>query len=219
MRSLGKTFALILLCITVSGCSHKTKATPPQAAQAAPIAPATTYAKNGTTPQLPPSLPVPDLPKISPPAAKPTPTEPAKPHKTTHHKPKPSTEQPTTEQGSEQASISAPAAPASTPAKEQSTNDVAANHPPTDASPIGPLSEPGESIPSPRRNQILDEINSTEKGLNDIKRPLSSDEQTTATQIRTFVTKAKDALNQEDLDAANTLVTKAKVLLAELTNE
>ena len=56
MRSLGKTFALILLCITVSGCSHKTKATPPQAAQAAPIAPATTYAKNGTTPQLPPSL-------------------------------------------------------------------------------------------------------------------------------------------------------------------
>lgn len=219
MRSLGKTFAVILLGITVSGCSHKTKATPPPAAQAAPIAPATTYAKNGPPSQLPPSLPAPDLPKISPPAAKPKSTEPEKPHKTTHHKSKPSGEQAATEQGSEQASTSAAAAPASAPPKEQSTTEVAANHPPSDASPIGPLSEAGENIASPRRNQILDDINATEKGLKDIKRPLSSDEQTTATQIRTFITKAKDALNQEDLDGANTLVTKAKVLLAELTKE
>jgi ribosomal protein S20 len=175
MKSIGKTSALILLGITVSGCRHQTKTTPPPAAQAAPIAPATTYAKNGTSQPPPPSLPTPELPKIGPPA------------------------------------------PA--PAKEQNTREVATNNPPTDASPIGPLSEPGSSITSPRRNQILDEINSTEKGLNDIKRPLSTDEQTTATQVRTFISKAKDALNQEDLDGARTLVTKAKVLLDELTKQ
>jgi len=41
----------------------------------------------------------------------------------------------------------------------------------------------------------------------------------TATQIRTFLSKAKQALDQDDLDGANTLVTKAKVLLAELTTK
>lgn len=220
MKLIGKTLALISLGIAVSGCRHQAKTTPPQAAQAAPIAPATTYAKNGTSQPPPPTLPPPELPKISPPA-KPTSAEPTKPKKTTHHKPKPSTEPTTAEQsGSEQqASTTAPPAPASGPAKEQNTTDVATNNPPTDASPIGPLSEAGSSITSPRRNQILDEINATEKGLNDIKRPLSSDEQTTATQIRTFITKAKNALNQEDLDGANTLATKAKVLLDELTKE
>jgi outer membrane biosynthesis protein TonB len=209
MKLIGKAFSLILIGITVSGCRHQTKATPPQAAQAAPIAPATTYAKNGTSQPPPPSLPPPELPKIGPPA-KPTSTEPAKPHKSTHHKPKPS---------EQQASSGAPAASAPASAKEQNTEVAASNPPTSDASPIGPLSAAGESITSPRRNQILDEINSTEKGLNDIKRPLSSDEQTTATQIRAFITKAKEALNQEDLDAAHSLMTRAKVLLDELTKQ
>jgi hypothetical protein len=221
MKSTGKTLALILLGITVSGCRHQTKATPPQAAQAAPIAPATTYAKNGTSQPLPPSLPPPELPQISPPASKPMSTEPAKSHKTTHHKPKPSTEPTPTDQsgGEQQGSTPAPPAESAAPAKEQNTTEIAADNPPTDASPIGPLSEAGSGRTSPRRNEILDEINATEKGLNDIKRPLSTDEQTTATQIRTFVSKAKDALNQEDLIGANTLVTKAKVLLDELTKQ
>lgn len=54
--------------------------------------------------------------------------------------------------------------------------------------------------------------------MNDLKRPLNKDEETTAAQVRTFIAKAKDAMKQEDLDGATTLVTKAKVLLAELTN-
>lgn len=221
MKSICKAFSLILLGTTVCGCKHQAKATPPQAAQAAPIAPATTYAKNGTSQPLPPALPAPELPKISPPA-KPRSTEPTKPHKTTHHKPKPSTEPTIAEQsgGEQQASTSAPPPPAPVSEKEQNNTEVAANNPPTtDASPIGPLSEAGSGVTSPRRNQILDEIKDTEKGLNDIKRPLSSDEQTTATQIRTFITKAKEALDQEDLDAAHSLMTRAKVLLDELTKE
>jgi ribosomal protein S20 len=36
-------------------------------------------------------------------------------------------------------------------------------------------------------------------------------------EIRTFLTKAKQALSQDDLDGAQTLATKAKVLLDELT--
>lgn len=225
MRSLSKAFALILLGISVSGCRHKAQTTTPQAAQAAPIAPATTYAKNGPPP---PQMPAPQLPKIGPPEPKTTgSTEKPKPHKTIHHKAKPSSEPPTAAQNGEQASsgnggtattANAPALPATpAPAKEQNTTEVAVNNPTTDASPIGPLSEPGANVASPRRNQILDEINSTEKGLTDIKRPLTQEEQTTATQIRTFITKAREALNQEDLDGAHTLVTKAKVLLDELT--
>lgn len=222
MKWIVKSFSLILLGITVSGCRHESKTTPPQVAQAAPIAPATTYAKNGTSEPLPPTLPPPELPKISPPA-KPTSTAPTKPHKTTHHKAKPTAEPTTAEQsgGEQQASITTPQAqPSAAPAKEQNTTEIATNNPPaTDASPIGPLSEAGSGMTSPRRNQILDEIKATEKGLNDIKRPLSSDEQTTATQIRTFISKAKDALGQEDLEGADTLVTKAKVLLDELTKQ
>jgi hypothetical protein len=128
-----------------------------------------------------------------------------KPHKTVHRKPK--AETPPEEQ---------------TPAKDQTappaTTEVASGKP-ADISPIGQLSEAGESANAPRHHELLDQINSTQTGLNNIKRPLSTEELTTATQIRTFLAKAMDALNQEDLDGANTLVTKAKVLLAELTKQ
>jgi hypothetical protein len=199
MNSACKAAALILLTAFVAGCRHNTDVTPPQAAQA-PIAPISALAKNTPPPQLPP----PELPKISPPgstnqAASPKP----KPHKLIHHKPKP-TETP------EQTPT-----PTEASAKDQGTTEQAANGSSGDVSPIGQLSAAGD-INLPRRHQIVDEINSTEKGLKDIKRPLSQDEQTTAAQIRTFLAKAKDALNQEDLDAALSLVTRAKVLLTEL---
>jgi len=55
--------------------------------------------------------------------------------------------------------------------------------------------------------------------LTGIKRTLSTDEQLTSTQIKTFLTKAKQALADNDLDGAQTLATKAKVLLDELTKK
>jgi hypothetical protein len=197
MNSAGKVAALFLLSAFVSGCRHNAKTAPPAAAQA-PIAPATTLAKNMPPPDLPPA----QLPKIGPPkpenTAPPTPT-PQKPH----HKPKHTTIE---------------ASPAEQTAPPPATTEQAANGAGTNASPIGELSAAGEATNMPRRNHIFDEINSTEMGLNGLKRPLSKDEETTAAQIRTFIAKAKDAMKQEDLDGANTLVTKAKVLLAELTN-
>lgn len=198
MNSACKAAALILFSAAIAGCRHKTEATPPQAAEA-PVVPVSTSAKDTPPPQLPP----PQTPKVGPPGAtKVSATPPPKPHRTIHHKPKPAEQTPAATQ---------PPAPPPAPTEQ------AANGAPADVSPIGQLSEGGGSINAPRRRQILDDINSTEKGLDDIKRPLSQDEVTTATQIRTFLIKAKGALNQEDLDGANTLVTKAKVLLAELS--
>jgi ribosomal protein S20 len=94
--------------------------------------------------------------------------------------------------------------------------EASAGEPP-EMSPIGQLSTTGDNTGTPARNEILKQIDDTEKGLSAIKRPLKQEEQTTATEIRTFLTKAKQALSQDDLTGANTLVTKAKVLLDELT--
>jgi hypothetical protein len=193
MRSACKAAALILLSAFLAGCRHQAQATPPPEAQA-PIVPVSALAKNTPPPQLPP----PETPKVGPPApASTTPPPKPKTHKIIHRKPKP--EQTPADQARYQ------------------TTEQASNGAPGDVSPIGQIAAAGESINAPRRHQIQDEITSTEKGLNEIKRPLSQDEQTTAAQIRTFLAKAKDALTEEDLDGANTLVTKAKVLLTELT--
>jgi phosphoribosylformimino-5-aminoimidazole carboxamide ribonucleotide (ProFAR) isomerase len=70
------------------------------------------------------------------------------------------------------------------------------------------------------RKDTLDLISGTESGLNNIKRTLESvTDKQTAEQIRTFLQKAKAALELDDLDGAHTLATKAKVLLDELTKQ
>ncbi|HEX5236811.1 MAG TPA: hypothetical protein VFW25_15940 [Silvibacterium sp.] len=204
MNSAGKSAALVVLSLTLVGCNRKPKATPPAAAQA-PSLPVSVLAKNTPPPQLPPA----SLPKVTPAPPKSTPPPPKpKPEKVSRHKPRHTT-----------VDASVPDQPAAQPPPvKQQLPEQASNIEPSDISPIGPLAKPGESTDVPRRDQIINEINSTEKGLDDLKRPLSRDEQTTATQIRTFLEKAKDSMKQEDLDGAHILVTKAKVLLAELTN-
>jgi ribosome-binding protein aMBF1 (putative translation factor) len=79
---------------------------------------------------------------------------------------------------------------------------------------IGQLSSPA---PSDLRQQTSSSIAATERGLNGITRPLSDQEQKTATQIREFLKQAREALNLSDVDGAQTLAIKAKVLLSELT--
>ncbi len=202
MSSARKAAAVFLLTTFVVGCRHNAKTPPPAAAQA-PIAPASTLAKNMPPPNLPPA----QLPSINPPKPENTAPPAPVPQKTSHHKPKH-----TTIDASPAEQVSSP------PVKDQGTTEQAINGAATNASPIGQLTVAGEATNTPRRNHILSEIDSTEKGLNDLKRPLNKDEETTAAQVRTFIAKAKDAMKQEDLDGATTLVTKAKVLLAELTN-
>lgn len=86
---------------------------------------------------------------------------------------------------------------------------------PSDQTPIGQLSADGVSPAN--RQDISNRIDSTENGLNSIKRSLNSDEQKTVTLIRQYITRARDALKVDDLDGANTLSTKAAQLLQELT--
>lgn len=78
---------------------------------------------------------------------------------------------------------------------------------------IGQLSS---GAPLDLRHQTLSSILSTESGFNGIHRSLSAQEQKTAAQIREFLKQAREALNSGDVDGANTLVAKAKVLLGEL---
>jgi hypothetical protein len=71
--------------------------------------------------------------------------------------------------------------------------------------------------PSDIRQQTANSITETERGLKDLGRKLNEQEQKTAAQIREFLKEAKNALTSGDVDGAQTLAAKAKVLLGELT--
>lgn len=194
MKSTGKVVVLFLLSLFVAGCRHRARVLVSPAAEA-PIVPV--YLSEADMP--PPQMPPPELPKVLAPethasAPKMRRQYPIR-HRVTHTE-----------------------VPAQQTAAGQNA-EMAATGAGSDVTPIGQLTAAGESTNTPRRNQILDEINATQKGLDGLNRPLSKQEQATANQIRTFLTRARQALNQEDLDGAHILVTKAKVLLAEITGQ
>jgi outer membrane biosynthesis protein TonB len=113
-----------------------------------------------------------------------------------------------------------PKTPAATPAPSTATNppqpaqDAAVTTPSSSVSAIGELSG-GAS--GDQRTQAEATINSNEKRLNAITRPLSDSETKTAAQIREFLKQARAALSTGDVDGAMTLNKKAKVLLDELS--
>ena len=55
-------------------------------------------------------------------------------------------------------------------------------------------------------------LDSTEKNLRGLTRSLSSDEQNTVTQIRSYVTQARSALKDQDFERAHNLALKAHQL-------
>jgi len=67
------------------------------------------------------------------------------------------------------------------------------------------------------RQQTVNSILATERGLSGIGRKLNDQEQKTAVQIREFLKQARTALNSGDVDGAHTLAVKANVLLGELS--
>jgi hypothetical protein len=197
MKTAAKAAALVLFTTWLAGCGlwrHKVAAAPPPPPPSVPLS---EVANNVP----PPYLPTPPLPIVNPPTVATVQPLPL-PEKTTHH--------------SRPRHITIPASPPEPAPKPQPTPQQFANGIPTDISPIGQLSAAGESTNLERRHQIIDEIDATEKSLDKIKRPLSKEEETTITQIHTFLEKAKLALNQADLDGAHTLVIKAQVLLKEI---
>jgi hypothetical protein len=75
----------------------------------------------------------------------------------------------------------------------------------------GPTQDTSES-----RQQAAKLITTTEQGVNSLKK-LNGDQNKTVAQIRSFLEQAQRALHAGDVDGANTLATKAKTLLDELT--
>jgi hypothetical protein len=76
------------------------------------------------------------------------------------------------------------------------------------------------AAPSPEsggsRQQAADLIDATQRGVNSLHN-LNGDQTKTVAQIRSFLDQAERALHNGDLDGAQTLATKAKTLLNELT--
>ncbi|MGA7886436.1 MAG: hypothetical protein WCA44_11895 [Acidobacteriaceae bacterium] len=193
-------FLLLALC---AGCARKRQpATPPPQAQAPSL----------PTPQQTAALmpPLPPLPAVSPRpvnlnTAVPPETERSRRRIFRHHA-KPET-----------AGNHAPEA--AQPAPQPAPNPQVATGATSDVSPIGQLSTAsGDGEPTDRA-AIAGLIESTQKGLDAIKHPLSAREQKTAAQIRTFLAHARDAMKTNDLDGARTLAVKAHLLLEELTTQ
>jgi hypothetical protein len=62
-------------------------------------------------------------------------------------------------------------------------------------------------------------LDSTEQSLRGLTRSLSTDEQTTLSQIRSYITQARSALKDQDLERAHNLAVKAHQLSDVLTKQ
>jgi hypothetical protein len=98
--------------------------------------------------------------------------------------------------------------PGSSDKAENETSEVPA---------IGVLSTKDPSALPDLRGETVVSITDTERGLKNIGRPLSGEEQKTAVQIRQYIRQARKALNTGDVEGASTLAAKAKALLSELS--
>lgn len=207
MRSGWKIAPPVLLLVLVAGCNHwPHKVQPVPQAATAPSKPFSQMAE-----LIPP---MPDLPPLtsdrqvrldaSIPPPQPPPVQEEHPKHVRRH-PRSTTPEPAQE-------AAKTTAPATTP-----NPDIASSGQPSDVSPIGQISPATNNANTADRQALTDQINATEKSLNDLHRSLSSEEQKTAELIRVYVTKARAALKTDDLDGARGYATKAKILLDELT--
>lgn len=208
MRSGSALAALAMLLALLTGCGPKQpKAAMPQEAQVPSVPPARMVA---LIPPVPPPFPVTarqpvKLDTTTPPEIK-TEVATAEPRHPAKHHSKPVQEPAQTEN-------TKTAGPSQSPA--QTTAQVTQQ--PGEKTPIGQLSADNANSNTADRHGISAQIDSTEIGLNTIKRPFNPDEQKTAALIRTYITRARDALKADDLDGAKILSDKAKQLLEELT--
>lgn len=206
------TLVSVVLMTSIAGC-HKEKplpSTPPMQAQAPSLPDAGSHPQPVEIIPLEPAKRDTKTAVVAPPPP-PTPLRPAKPEK--HHKSK---SQPTAA-----APTPAAASPEPTPATSQpsapATTTAAAPHPAAGtASPIGQLTEGDTSGTAQVQDETDKLIQSIEKGLAGIQRPLDTQEQETAKQIKKFIEQAREALAAQDVGGAHTLAVKANLLLTEL---
>jgi hypothetical protein len=200
---------LVVLALP-AGCNRKRENANPPLTALAPSQPVSQMAEmNPPMPPLPPyeqTQPI-GLDTTIPPAPKSTASDTA-----THHvRRRPKT---TPENGQQQEP--AKSTPSAQPAAD---NSQIASVQPSENSPIGQISTASPDENTADRQTLSEQINGTEATLNSIHRSLSSDEQKTVALIRTFISRARQALKTEDLDGARNYSTKAKLLLQELTKQ
>ena len=183
MRSGKSIAALAVLLALLTGCGPKEPVTTVSpAAQAPPLPPERMVALLSP---MPPPLPAVTRPLIkldtNAPAETKIETASSEPHRSTKHHNRPA--------GTPETADVPKTAQGATPPTTQ--NSQAANVQPPEMSPIGQLSTANDNSNTADRRTISDLIDSTENGLNAIKRPLNADEQKTATLIRTYITRAR----------------------------
>jgi hypothetical protein len=200
---------LVFLC---SGCLFH-KSSPPQQAQAPPLQTGKGTLNPPTTAQQQEKTDTPLASPLPPPSAQSVPLPPPPPPKKVKHKVKTPAAKPA---DTAQTSATGGGSQSST-AGSQSAQAIPPLATVGTPSPIGQLTTGDSAMGEKAKRETADLIGGTEQGLNGIKRSLSTEEKVTATQIRTFLKQAQQALDNGDMDGAHTLATKAKLLLDELT--
>jgi hypothetical protein len=218
MRAANLRSLLVLLTVLFTGCSHKTSA-PPQQAQAPPLQTGKGTLNPPKTTQQAEKTDTPLASPLPPPSAQSVPLPPPHPKKVRH----PTKTPPAKPADATQAPAVAPVAssqPASSGAGSATAQTVATQPSGAgggNASPIGQLTTGDSALGERTKHETSDLIGETQQGLNGIKRSLTTDEKSTAAQIRNYLKQAQQALDNGDTDGAHLLATKAKVLLDELT--
>jgi hypothetical protein len=213
MKGANLCASLILLALWTTGC-HKAASPPPQA-QAPPLQTGKGTLPPPDTAQQQEKSETPLASPLPPPSAQSVPLPPPTPKKVHGKKPKaaPSKSTDTTQS----AAATSGSTPAATGATAQAASPRTVSTPGGSGSPIGQLTTGDSALGERTKHETADLIGGTQQGLNGIKRSLSTEEQVTASQIRTFLKQAQQELDSGDTDGAHTLATKAKLLLDELT--
>jgi hypothetical protein len=226
-RFLSRTsMAATLLLPALSGCAflHKQQPAPlPLISEAPTLPPPPLTQLYSELSQTDP--PLPDLPTPRVPGAQPTPPPASvvadttkKTHASRRRGRKGETEVADRETREHAARDKEAATPESVPPEGQNVK-VTAPVPSGDTSvptPIGQLTAGPTQDTSGSRQQAVTLIDSTQRGVASL-RNLNGDQNKTVVQIRSFLEQAMRALHNGDVDGAQTLATKAKTLLDELT--
>ncbi len=216
-----------LLACGLLGCRHtEPPVIAPQASTAPPAAP-TPITVITPLPTLPQSAkPNVQLAPLELPQPKPAQVKhPRSLHRKAHHPPTAVAEAGEAKVAPNPAS-GTPAAPSPVPANGTPVNggtatagNVTSSTLAQEAAPeLGNLST-GTAISNTEKTRMNREIEQLEGRLGKVKEPTTTDERAAVLQIRAFLERAKQSIEENDLDGAQTLNTKARVLLEELQSQ
>jgi hypothetical protein len=191
-----------LLPFLLSSCMHKSQVQN-QTPLAPPIDDGPVPASNSAPQNLPP-------PVISTPPAQ----QPATTAQNNQDQPKP---KPTHKKPAKPASTSTGTGSSTTQAADKTGTPPANQQASSGAPAVSAIGELSSGEPADLRTDTVNSLNATEHSLKTLNRKLNDQEEKTSAQITEYIKQARAALASNDLDGAHTLATKARLLLAELT--